>query len=31
VDVLNETVRLKATNITDDSTVFKIQRVLIDL
>ena len=31
VDVLNETVRLKATNITNDSTVFKIQRVLIDL
>lgn len=31
VDVLNETVRLKATNITSDSTVFKIQRVLIDL
>jgi phage protein U len=31
VDVLNETVRLNATNITNDSTVFKIQRVLIDL
>ena len=31
VDVLNEAVRLKATNITNDSTVFKIQRVLIDL
>ena len=31
VDVLNETVRLLATNITNDSTVFKIQRVLIDL
>ena len=31
VDVLNEAVRLKATNITNDSTVFKIQRLLIDL
>jgi len=31
VDVLNATVRLKATNITNDSTVFKIQRVLIDI
>jgi hypothetical protein len=31
VDVLNETVRLLATNITNDSTVFKIQRVLIDI
>jgi hypothetical protein len=31
VDVLNGTVRLLATNITNDSTVFNIQRVLIDL
>ena len=31
VDVLNETVRLKVTNITNDSMVFKIQRVLIDI
>ena len=31
VDVLNGNVRLKATNITSDSTVFKFQRILIDL
>ena len=31
VDVLNGNVRLKATNITSDSTVFKFQRTLIDL
>ena len=31
VDVLNGNVRLKATNITSDSTVFKFQRTTIDL
>lgn len=31
VDVLNGDVRLKATNITSDSTVFKFQRTTIDL
>ena len=31
VDVVNGDVRLKATNISDDSAVFKFQRVLIDL
>jgi hypothetical protein len=31
VDVVNGDVRLKATNISDDSAVFKYQRVLIDL
>lgn len=30
-DVVNEQVRLKATNISDDSAVFKFQRVAIDL
>ena len=31
VDVLNGNVRLKATNITSDSTVFKFQRTTIDI
>ena len=31
VDVVNGDLRLKATNISDDSAVFKYQRVLIDL
>ena len=31
VDILNGNVRLKATNISSDSTVFKFQRTLIDL